>query len=136
MPVDIRVPAVLAVALEQVQQLGIGRHKRSVLAAEREPLAALAPVLPHAVAHARAEAPRIRLLRVHRHVCNWCFTCLRDWDCISKCSYQWPVSKALSVGNCYSKSVSASRDLAQHSLGTFYIALLPSAAQSTRSTPC
>ena len=62
-PVQIIVPGVLAVLLEDVQQLGVLHDELRVLARQRKPLAALAPVPPQLVPHAHPKAPRIRPLR-------------------------------------------------------------------------
>ena len=61
-PVEIIVPRVLAVALEKVEDVGVLQYELRVLARERKPLAALAPVFPQLPPHAPAEAPRVRPL--------------------------------------------------------------------------
>ena len=61
-PVELPVPAVPAVLPEALQEERVGRDERGVLARERKPLAALAPVVEHLLPHARAVAPQVRLL--------------------------------------------------------------------------
>ena len=65
-PVEVVVPGVLAVLLEDGQQLSVLHDELRVLARQRKPLAALAPVPPQLVPHAHPKAPRIRPLRRHQ----------------------------------------------------------------------
>jgi len=80
LPVEVIVPGILAVLLEDGQQLSVLHDQLRMLACQRKPLAALAPMPPQLVAHTHSKPPRVCPLLKHKQAIRNSITSCGNWN--------------------------------------------------------